>query len=367
MKERLSAFVGLGLLLAGCGGEVTGADGEPGTPAPRARVVVVRDAAATEKFLPQAATVAEMVSRGIMQLTRQTNVTAAWRSLVSTQDVVGIKVLSRPGPISGTRPEVVAAVVKGLTAAGVPASQIVVWDLHLEDLRAAGYCELAERHGIRVAGSVESGWDESVFLERPLLGALVYGDLEFGRQGPRVGRRSHGSKLVVSGMTRIISIAPLLNHNLVGVFGHLIGLGLGSVDNTHRFEASPGELPLVVGDIIEAVGITDRLVLGITDALLAQYQGDKRPLLHYSAVVNEVWFSKDVVALDVLALQELENQRQAAGIAQTPVDLSLYENATVMDLGVSDRRRIDVERLDETQSPSGAPRMDPTPHRQRAR
>ncbi len=364
MKEWLSALVGVGLLTAGWGGEAVGANGERGALAPRARVVVVRDAAATEQFLPQAATVAEMVSRGVTRLTGQTDVAAAWRSLVSTQDVVGIKVMSRPGPISGTRPEVVAAVVQGLKGAGVPAAQIVVWDLRLEDLRAAGYCELAERHGIRVAGSVESGWDESVFLERPLLGALVYGDLEFGRQGPRVGRRSHGSKLVVSGMTRIISIAPLLNHNLVGVSGHLVGLALGSVDNTHRFETSPGELPLVVGDIIEAVGITDRLALGITDALLAQYQGDKRPLLHYSAVVNEVWFSKDVVALDVLALQELENQRQAAGIAQTRVDSSLYENATVMDLGVSDRRLMDVERLGATPPSSGAPVTSPAPGRE---
>jgi len=121
---------------------------------------------------------------------------------------------------------------------------------------------------------------------------------------------------------------------------------------------------LVVGDIIEAVGITDRLALGITDALLAQYQGDKRPLLHYSAVVNEVWFSKDVVALDVLALQELENQRQAAGIAQTRVDSSLYENATVMDLGVSDRRLMDVERLGATPPSSGAPVTSPAPGRE---
>jgi hypothetical protein len=207
--------------------------------------------------------------------------------------------------------------------------------------------------GIRVTGSVEAGWDETVYLERPLLGALVSGDREFGQQGPRVGRRSFGSKLVVSGMTRIISIAPLLNHNIVGVSGHLVGLGLGSVDNTHRFETSPGELPLVVGDILEVVGVPDRLVLGITDALLAQYQGDKRPLLHYSAVVNEVWFSKDVVALDVLAVQELENRRQAAGIAKTPVDTSLYENATVMDLGVSSRRQIDVERLEEGRAGAG--------------
>ena len=93
-----------------------------------------------------------MVDRAITSLTRKPTVPEAWRSLVSTQDVVGIKVFSTPGPNSGTRPAVVAAVIEGLLAAGLPPNHIIVWDRHLTDLRLAGFSALAERYGIRLAG-----------------------------------------------------------------------------------------------------------------------------------------------------------------------------------------------------------------------
>ena len=57
------------------------------------------------------------------------------------------------------------------------------------------------------------------------------------------------SKLVTRTMTKIISIAPLLNHNQAGVCGHLYGLSLGSVDNTHRFEGSAERLATAVPEI----------------------------------------------------------------------------------------------------------------------
>ena len=57
----------------------------------------------------------------------------------------------------------------------------------------------------------------------------------------------------------------------------------------------------------------DRVVLNITDALIGQYEGGGRALLHYSAVLNQLWFSRDPVALDMLAIQELANERRAAG------------------------------------------------------
>jgi len=65
-------------------------------------------------------------------------------SLVSTQDIVGLKVYSKPGPNSGTRPAVVSAVVQGLIAAGLPPKQVIIWDREEADLREAGFFELGE-------------------------------------------------------------------------------------------------------------------------------------------------------------------------------------------------------------------------------
>ena len=86
-----------------------------------------------------------LVRRGLTNFTGRADANAAWRSLVTTQDVVGLKVFSAPGPQVGTRPSVVIGVIEGLLAAGVAADHIVIWDRQLSELRAAGFGEVAAR------------------------------------------------------------------------------------------------------------------------------------------------------------------------------------------------------------------------------
>ncbi len=306
-------------------------------------MVVVPEPGATVTFNPQPDKVAPMVERGLTNLTGKATAAAAWLSLVSTQDTVGIKVFAAPGAVSGTRRPVVEAVVQGLLAAGLPPKQIIVWDKHLADLRQAGYFELSERHGIRVAGSAEAGYDEKAdSYENPLLGQLVWGDLEFGKKGEGVGRKSFLSKLISQQITKIINVTPLFNHNLAGVSGQLWGLAMASVDNTLRFESNAERLAEVVPEIVALPLLGDRVTFNITDALIAQYQGEEKQLLQYSTQLNQLWFSTDPVALDVLAIRELDRQRQAAKVPPVKTNMELYENASLLEIGVSDERCIDV-------------------------
>lgn len=309
---------------------------------PQARVVVVQDAQAMEAFTPRADVVRGMVERGILAHTGKATVAEAWRSVVKTNDVVGLKVFSAPGHTSGTRPAVVAAVVQGLIAAGLPPRNIVIWDRQVVHLRIAGYFEFATRYGVRVAAA-SAGWDEKSYYENSLLGNLVWGDAEFGRKGEGIGRKSYVSKLVARELTRHISLAPLMNHNLAGVSGHLHSLALGSVDNTLRFESSPRALAEAVPEIFALPALFDRLALCITDALICQYQGEQLTRLHYATPLSQLRFSKDPVALDTLSLAELEAQRKQAGLPSTKFSPELYKNAALLELGVGDARQIRVE------------------------
>jgi hypothetical protein len=221
---------------------------------------------------------------------------------------------------------------------------VIVWDKFQHDLRLAGYFTLAERYGIRVAASTDTGFDEELFYEASLIGNLVWGDHEFGRKGDRVGRRSFVSKLVSREMTKIISIVPLLNHNQAGVTGHLYSLALGSVDNAIRFEGSRPHLEVAVPELYALPILGDRVVLNITDALICQYQGEQRSLLHYSATLNELRFSTDPLALDALSVQELDRQRERAEIAKAKTSLELLNNAALVEIGVADVKRIRVEQ-----------------------
>ncbi|MEW6307155.1 MAG: DUF362 domain-containing protein [Verrucomicrobiota bacterium] len=340
VKRRL--FISILAVSLAC---LAGAESKPAkakTPS-RSRVIQVQETDAVQTFVPQADKAKVMVARAITQLTGKTNAADAWKAIVSPKDKVGIKVHCAPGPTSGTRAVVVGAVIEGLLSAGLKPGQIIVWDRKMEDLRAANYGELEHRYGIRLASSTEAGYDEKAFYDTSLLGNLVYGDLEFGKKGDGIGRKSYVSKLVTRELTKIISITPLLNHNQVGVTGHLYGLTQGSVDNFLRFDVSTDRLATAVPEIYALPELSDRLVLAIVDALICQYHGEERGLLHYSTVLNQLWFSKDPVALDVLGIQELEKQRKILGLPLAKPKMELYENATLLELGQHEPRLMQVE------------------------
>ncbi len=311
------------------------------------RVVSVEDSNAIFDFQPNDAVVQSMVNRGLTNLTGKATFAEAWRSLVSTNDVVGIKVFSAAGMLSGTRPAVVAAVVHGLLDAGLPPTNIIIWDRHADALRAAGFFKLGQQLGVRVAGAAETGYDPTNFYlpDSPVIGNLVWGDLEFGKKGADVGKKSFVSKLVSRQITKIISIAPLLNQEDAGTCGHLYSLALGSVDNTFRFEGDPDRLATAVPEIYALPLLGDRVALNITDALIAQYEGGARGLLQYSSVLNQLWFSRDPVALDTLAMKELDQRRRATDAPDFKPNLELYANAALLQLGVNDPAKIHVEKL----------------------
>jgi len=311
-----------------------------------AKVVSVHDAKATEAYKADPARVHAMVDAGLTNLTGKPSVAEAWRHLADTNEVIGIKVYTSPGPNAGTRLEVVTAVVQGLLDAGFATNHIVVWDRYAAHLRQAGYLELASKFGIRVAGAVESGFDDETFYDTALIGNLVYGDHEFGSKEEGAGRKSFVSTLVTHGMTKIINITPVLNHNGAGVTGSLFSLALGSVDNVIRFESNRARLATAVPELYALPILGDRVVLNISDALLCQYQGEERGLLHYTVAMNEIRFSHDAVAIDVLALEDLDHTRRARAGVEFPINWDLYKNAALLQLGIAEPKHIDVVKLE---------------------
>jgi hypothetical protein len=312
------------------------------------RVVAVQGDHLLDAFVPDEARVEPAFNRGLTYFTGQTTVSNAWRSLVATNDTVGIKVFSAPGPVCGTRTAVVAAIIHGLFAAGLPPGRIVIWDRHAADLRTSGYFDLGRTLGVRVAGAEDEGYDTNAFYlpDTPVVGELMWGDLEFGRTNKdgSIGKKSYVSKLVSQQMTKIISVTPLMNENSAGVCGHFFSLALGSVDNTRRFEGNADRLAVALPEIYALPLIGDRVVLNVTDALLAQYQGGPKGYLQFSLVRNEIWFGHDPVALDTMALKELMLQRRLINAPSMPSNFAIYTNAVLLELGVNDPSRIQIEK-----------------------
>lgn len=286
-----------------------------------------------------------MVSRGITHLTGKTSIQEAWRSLVSTQDILGIKVFSNPGRTSGTRPAVAEAVIQSLLEAGLQATNIVLWDRDLGHLRRSGFVALGERYGIQVASSLDAGYDTNTFYDSSLLGQLVWSDADFGKRVPYAGRRSYVSNLLTKRITKTISLAPLMNHNLAALSGHLFSMALGSVDNNLRFTSDSDRLATAIPEIYALPSVGDKVVLCVTDALMGQFYGEESSFLHYSAFLNQLRFSTDPVALDVLSITELQRLREAAGYPPAKPPMAVFQNAELLQLGYSDKTKIVVDYL----------------------
>ncbi len=312
-------------------------------PPGRARVLIAEDPEATKAFSPNPAVIRRMFDRALTNLTAKPTPALAWRALVATQDVVGLKVVSSAATPGSTHLAVAEVVVQSLLAAGQPASNIVIWDRQLLHLRTGDFDTLAARLGVRLAAAQEAGYDTNEFYESSLLGQLVYGDLEFGRKGEGMARRSYVSKLLTKDLTKIVNLTPLLNHNVAGVSGCLYNLAMGSADNTLRFTGDAERLASAVPDIYNLPPIVDHAVLHVVDALVVQYLGEERSLLHYSSPLNQIRLSRDPVALDVLSLRELELQREALKAPLARPSALLYENAALLELGIADPRRIQAE------------------------
>lgn len=312
-----------------------------------ATVTVVEDPAATVAFEPDVAVVRRMVERGLNGFAGTTDTTAAWRTWVQAADVVGFKVTSAPGALSGTRLPVVRALVETLLAAGHDRGRVVIWDRRAVDLRAAGWFRLAEELGVRCVAAEDAGWSAAEFYESPILGRLVAGDLEFGRERQeQLGRKSHVTRLLKEELTKVVTVAPVLNHPMTALNGHLAGLALASVDNVLRFESDAAVLAEAVPEICALDSVLPRVVFGVGDGLVCQYRGADRTLLHYATPLNQLRFSRDVVALDALALEDVKRERERVKLAgEKPLKTDLYANAAVLELGVADLKRIEVRRV----------------------
>ncbi|HIG29132.1 MAG TPA: DUF362 domain-containing protein [Verrucomicrobiales bacterium] len=322
----------------------------------KSRVSVVYSPRATAAFLPNPDTLNQMVETGLTDLTGQEDIISAWHSLLKVEDIIGIKVFSGPGPVTGTNPRVIEAVIISLIKAGFKPGQIILWDKRIEDLARSELTQFRSTLGIQVLGAKEEGWDSAAFYDSSLLGRLVWGDWEFGEKGQGIGRRSYISKLLTQKITKIINITPMLNDYHTGVSGNLYSLAMGSVDNTIRFDDNTNRLATAVPEIYAIQKLGDRVVMNIVDALVCQFQGNKQEMLHYSVVLNELRFSRDPVALDVLSLQELTKLRRQFADKESLSDqegntldqdsqYDLYTNASLLQIGVSKQEDISVKRI----------------------
>lgn len=296
----------------------------------------------------------EAVRRGMAALTGESDQGKAWGKFVGPKDVVGVKVNPIGGDLLSTRPEVVDAVIEGLMAAGVPKSNIVIWDRRLFQLEEAGF--VPERFpGFRILGTEMKGPNGEFYDEKGELWARANIDREalpyvaelegkYDRDTlPYMineGRESYFTRIVTETVTKIVNV-PVLKNAGATVTCCLKNLSYGALSNTSRLHkiwmqsvAEPCAFPV----------LRDKVVLNVVDGLRACYDGGPgaNPKFIYDA--NVMLFGSDPVAVDAVAHDIVVKERMERGVQQVDARgrSAFLELAAGLGLGVAEREKIEL-------------------------
>ncbi|MCX7868929.1 MAG: DUF362 domain-containing protein [Terrimicrobiaceae bacterium] len=346
-----------------CGMVCAGApESTPSEPSKVSRVFYMMDAAAAEAGgAPDPRRVRRMVDALVMAATGQRDVVAAWRSLVSPEDVVGLKVSASAGVMGGTRVAVAEAVAQGLRAAGLSRDRIVVWDRELRDLLAAGYRSDSPLYTLRWIEGAED-YDSEALITAPVLGRLIWGDRGFGRRsgerladllssGDELSNRSFLASLLTRKLTKVINLPSALDSISTGIHGALASMTLPNLDNWRRFVKAPYHGDPYIAEIYADPRIRDKVVLTLLDALWVQYAGGPMPQPNCVAANGALFASTDPVALDATLLDMIEPLRKASKLPEARPLAGHVESAEALGLGNARPSRIETLRADFYQTP----------------
>jgi hypothetical protein len=284
-------------------------------------VYSARNPAAIKEYRTNPTVVRGMVNRLVLAVSGQPDIARAWRSLVSPDDKVGIKISAAGGELFTTHRDIVNAIVDGLVAAGHKRSSIIVWDRSLGGIKEAGYRPDKEGYQIKSIAP-RDGYDPKAVFTAPLSGRLIWGDLQYrsdygtvpllSHQDFLTSEESHFARILSSEVTKIINVPVMSDSASCGIAGCLYNVTIPNIDNWRRFTQG---IPYGVGAIAEIYRtpyIGPKVVLNIMDALVAQYAGGPQSQPNYAVHHATILASKDPVAIDALAVRQIEEWRVKA-------------------------------------------------------
>lgn len=290
-----------------------------------------------------------MVNDLVLAVTRRPDVASAWRSLVSPNDKVGIKISAAGGELFTTHREIVNTIVDGLVAAGQSRGNIIVWDRSLAGSKEAGY---TGDEGYQLKSiPPRDGYDAKAIISAPFLGNLIWGDFEYvGEKGEvpllsdtaNTSSVSHLSKIIANEVTKIINVPVFSDSVRNGVAGCLYNVTIPNIDNWRRFGLPPDFGATSIPEIYSDPHIGRKVVLNLMDGLLAEYAGGPQSQPNYAFDFATLYASKDPVAIDSIALRQLEQWRAKRKLPHIGRIGAHVDVAAQMGLGNSNPSRIEI-------------------------
>ncbi|WP_272417912.1 DUF362 domain-containing protein [Polyangium jinanense] len=276
-----------------------------------------------------------MLERVMAELTGKSDLGEAFAKFVHKDDKVAIKpngIAGQKGATMATNRELILEVVRGVMAAGVPASQIMIFEQYPKFLEGT---RIWDRHKgpdpalpAGIATAVHEN-EDATMPERSVMGIPT----KFVRPFTEA--------------TAVINLGLIKDHSICGFTGCLKNITHGATINPHAFHqhnASPQIAELYAQDVVKS-----RVRLHIIDGFKLIYdegpldKNKKRRVLH-----EAVYATTDPVAMDTLGWGIIEQWRKDNGLptlkdaGREPTYIRI---ASELGLGVFDKNRISLREV----------------------
>ncbi|MBU2650130.1 MAG: DUF362 domain-containing protein [Bacteroidetes bacterium] len=306
---------------------------------------------------PQEEEAYRMLKEGILALTGATTLADAWRQFVNPDEIIGLKVNPVAGKPLTTSHAVTKSIVRQLQEAGIPKENIVIWDRRLMQLHETGYTE-ENYPGIKIMGTEQQDADGG-FYDKD---GVLYGEKMIDKDWyywadceeeydaytlpymVNSGKYSYFSKICTQEIDKIINV-PILKNAGPTVTLCLKNLAYGAITNTGRLHK-----PLwseTCAEVCAFPPLRDKVVLNIVDGLRGCFDGGPGANPQFICNYSTMIIGTDPVAVDRIGYGIVIAKRMEEGVQEkeSPVGIKFMQLAEKLELGVSDKEKINLVEL----------------------
>lgn len=284
---------------------------------------------------PEQAAAKQMLERAMTEYTGTSNLGAAFGKFIHKDDKVAIKpngIAGKNGATMASNKELVLEIVRGVMAAGVPATNIVIFEQYPSFLA-----------GTRIASKTRV-----MDSEFPAgITAMVHENKDAVMSEIMVA--GVGTKIVrpFTDATAVINVSLIKDHSICGYTGCLKNITHGATINPHAFHehnASPQIAQLYAQDVIKS-----RVRLHIVDGYKLIYDEGPLDTNKKRRVPHEaVYVTTDPVAMDMIGWGVVEKWRKDNGLPtlkEASREPTYIRSASDLGLGTADLNRIAMREI----------------------
>lgn len=300
----------------------------------------------------------KMIAEGMLSLTGAVTLKEAWLQFVNENEKIGLKVNPVAGPTLSTSVEVTLAIVNQLEEAGIPRSNLLIWDRREEQLHETGFTE-KNFPGIKIIGTERKGENGTMYDENEELYSLRMIDKEWyyradveGDYRPETlpymvntGKYSYFTKIVTEMVDKIINI-PILKNAGASLTLCMKNLSYGTITNTGRLHEKLWAD--TIAEVCAFPPLRDKVVLNIVDGIKGCFNGGPGANPQFFTNYNTMLFGTDPVAVDRVGLNIVTKKRIDEGLQEeeSPRASEFLVMAEKLNLGIADNKKIELNKIE---------------------